>query len=95
MQCHDAWNVLGNDVLKINEIVLYVFVCICYMYLYVYAMKFVKWCMNAICECINCSLQCRWTRENKSLIVVGDEECKPSNFVEVEMLRDRFPLLEK
>ena len=34
-------------------------------------------------------------RKNKSLIVAGDEECKSSNFVEVEMLRDGFPLLEK
>ena len=29
------------------------------------------------------------------MIVVRDEECKSSNFVEVEMMGDEFPLLEK
>ena len=40
-------------------------------------------------------LQCCWTGENKSLTAVGNEECKYSYFVEVEVLIDGFPLLEK
>ena len=67
-------------------------ICICAEY----TMMFVKWCMNAMYERIQlfyCSIV--WTRENKSLIVARDEECMSSNFVEVEMLGDIFPLLEK
>ena len=87
MQCHDAWS--ANDALKINEI--------CNICIRVaYAMTHVKWCMHAMYERVQmfyCSIV--WTRENKSLIIVGDEECKYSNFFEVEMLGDGFSLLEK
>ena len=40
-------------------------------------------------------LQCCWIRENKSLTAVGNEECKSSYFVEVEVLIDGFPLFRE
>ena len=51
--------------------------------------------MKSVSLHILLKLQCCRTRENKSPIVAGDEEFKSSNFVEVEMLGDGFPLLEK
>ena len=40
-------------------------------------------------------LQCCWTGENKTLTAAGNEACESSYFVEVEVLIDGFPLLEK
>ena len=51
--------------------------------------------MNAMYERISCSIAVLLKLGNKSLIVARDEECKFSLFVEVELLGDGFPLLEK
>ena len=51
--------------------------------------------MNAMYEHISCSATVLLDWGNKSLIAAGNEECKSSYFVEVEVLIDGFPLLEK
>ena len=48
--------------------------------------------MNSICERISCSIA---ALKNKSLFTAGDEECRSSDFIEAELLRDDLPLLEK